>query len=108
MRQSVIPQDKVAGSAGNRPGVSDQTGCVAIAFFLRRGSQPLIDASVKVGNTAERPLIGGGVGEVQQALDPERDRWLKRHVKVQARSRESPLVVLGRVKTATVGRHQQV
>src|ERR1039458_1915160 len=57
---------------------------------------------METGDAGEGSLIGGGVGEIQDALNAERDGLRQAHVPVEMRAGETPPGALGGIEAGLI------
>src|SRR5262249_531746 len=105
----MVPDDQVTRSSGDRNRSQCIENCSGPWISHRRKfREPTCQTVVKAGPAADRTLFGGGVGEIEDALDTERPRLRKADVPMQMRSGESPAGAFGWIEAALVDGRPEV
>src|SRR5689334_18874453 len=104
----MMPDDQIARAScnGNRP----QLPCRHSARIVARRDllQPRFNLPVKTGNTTECALIGSRVGEVQNRLRAEPQRWRQGHIPMQRRALKSVSLPQRRIHSAYIDVHPEI
>src|ERR1035438_8033854 len=66
------------------------------------------DSAMETGDAGEGSLIGGGVGEIQDALNAERDGLHEAHIPMEMRAGEIPARVFGGIEAGLIDVDPQV